>query len=178
MSRQVIFSHGHLSSPESRKIQVLAPLARERGYSVEAIDYRDLRDDPLGRIERLAEHLAGLEEPPILVGSSMGGIVSMAAAERHSVNGLFLLAPALYLENRLPDTAVREVYQPQCQHIVLVHGWHDEVIPWQHSLRFAEANKAALHLIDAGHQLGDRLPTIAALFADFLDGRPDLARKS
>lgn len=173
MSRRVIFSHGHLSSPESRKIQVLAPLARERGYAVEALDYRDLRDDPLGRIERLAEHLAGLEEPPILVGSSMGGIVSMAAAERYPVAGLFLLAPALFLEDRLPNMAVRECYQPRCQQIVLIHGWHDEVIPWQHSLRFSETSSAALHLIDASHQLVDRLSIISALFAEFLEGCPD-----
>ncbi|MCC5863914.1 MAG: alpha/beta fold hydrolase [Wenzhouxiangella sp.] len=168
MSKRVIFSHGHLSSPESRKIQVLAPLAQARGYAVEAIDYRDLRDDPVGRIDRLAERLASLDEPPVLVGSSMGGIVSMAAAEQHPVDGLFLLAPALYLEDRLPDTRVREAYQPQCRHIALVHGWHDDVIPWQHSLRFAEVSNAALHLVHAGHQLGDCLPTIAALFEDFL----------
>ncbi len=177
MTGRVIFSHGHLSSPESRKIQVLAPLARQRGYAVEAIDYRDLRDDPLGRIERLAERLAGLSEPPVLVGSSMGGIVSMIAAERHPVVGLFLLAPALYLEDRLPNAEVREGYQPQCQHIAVIHGWHDEVIPWQHSLRFAEASTAALHLIDASHQLGDRLPTISDLFSDFLDSCPDLTRE-
>ena len=35
----VIFSHGHLSSPASRKIQVLSPIALEMGFEVEAIDY-------------------------------------------------------------------------------------------------------------------------------------------
>ena len=172
MSLHVIFSHGHLSSPQSNKIQVLAPLAEKRGCVVEAIDYRDLRDDPLGRIERLSQRLTELDTTTLLVGSSLGGIVSMAAAERHSVAGLFLLAPALYLEDRLPDRLVRDVYHPQCEHIALVHGWHDDIIPWQHSLRFAEASSASLHLVDAGHQLGECMSTISALFSDFLDRRP------
>lgn len=176
MSTRVIFSHGHLSSPESRKIQVLAPLAREHGYAVEAIDYRDLRDDPLGRIERLSERLADLESAPILVGSSLGGIVSVAAAERHAIAGLFLLAPALFLEDRLPEMTVRAAYRPQCDHITIVHGWHDDIIPWQHSLRFAQTSSAALHLVHAGHQLGDCLPTIAALFEDFLARCPEIVK--
>lgn len=171
---RVIFSHGHLSSPDSTKIQRLAPLARQRGFAVEAIDYRDQRDDPLGRIERLSDRLAELDEVPVLVGSSLGGIVSVAAAERHPVAGLFLLAPALYLEDRLPEMTVRETYQPQAQHIAVVHGWHDDIIPWQHSLRFANSSSAALHLVDAGHQLGECLPTIAVLFEDFLAGYPSL----
>jgi pimeloyl-ACP methyl ester carboxylesterase len=166
---QVIFSHGHLSSPASRKIQVLAPLARQRALGVEAIDYQDLRDDPVGRIERLCDHIDRLDQPPLLVGSSLGGLVSMAAAERHEVAGLFLLAPALFMEDRLPGGVVRESYAPKARSISVIHGWSDDIIPWQSSLKFAAHNHASLHLIDADHRLDRALTDIAGLFERFLE---------
>jgi pimeloyl-ACP methyl ester carboxylesterase len=110
---KVIFSHGHLSSPQSRKIQVLAPRAQALGFETEAIDYRDLRDDPFARVDRLCSRIEALDQPPVLVGSSLGGLVSMAAAERLDVAGLFLMAPALFMEDRVPNLSVRESLCPQ-----------------------------------------------------------------
>lgn len=164
----VIFSHGHLSSPASHKIQVLSPIAVEMGFDVEAIDYTDLQDDPHGRVARLESRIAELSEPPILVGSSLGGLVSMAAAERHPVSGLILMAPALYMEDRMPGGTVREGYQPQCQNVMVVHGWRDDICPWEGSLSFARDSRASLHLIDADHRLEGVLPMIAQLLREFL----------
>ncbi len=164
----VIFSHGHLSSPQSHKIQVLSPIAAELGFDVEAIDYTDLRDDPHGRVERLTARIAELSEAPILVGSSLGGLVSLAAAERHPVSGLFLMAPALFMEDRVPGGVARDQYQPKCEHISLVHGWDDDIIPWQNSLQFARERRVSLHLIDADHRLEDALPMVRHLLREFL----------
>ncbi len=164
----VIFSHGHLSSPESRKIVELAPLARARGFDVEAIDYRDLRDDPIARVQRLTDRLRELERPAVLVGSSMGGYVSMAAAESTPVAGLFLMAPALFLEHYVDGGVVPDTYHPKTRNITIVHGWRDEVIPWRNSLKFAEHSHARLHLVDADHGLHGCLPSIAACLQDFL----------
>jgi len=167
-AKRVIFSHGHLSAPDSMKIIELARLAQEAGLDTLAIDYRDLRDDPIARAERLIETICKQGTPPVLVGSSMGGWVSMHAAETVPVAGLFLMAPALYLEDRVPEGVVPESYTPQCDHVVVVHGWHDAIIPWQHSLRFAEAHQAALHLLDSDHRLGSALPVLKAVFRQFL----------
>ncbi len=164
----VIFSHGHLSSPESLKILELTPLARQAGFETLAIDYRDLRDDPPGRAQRLIELVRGQAQPPILVGSSLGGWVSMHAAESAPVSGLFLMAPALFLEDRVPGGVVPERYRPQTARISVVHGWHDDIIPWQHSLRFAEASKACLHLLDSDHRLESALPDLKVIFQQFL----------
>lgn len=164
----VIFSHGHLSSPQSNKILELTPVARNCGFDVEAIDYRDLRDDPVGRSERLIKRIAQLESPVVLVGSSMGGYVSMAAAETTSVAGLFLLAPALYLEHYVEGGVPPETYHPRTDQVTVIHGWRDDTIPWRNSLKFAEQSKAALHLFDAGHDLHDYLPEIAACLTAFL----------
>lgn len=168
-TRTVIFSHGHLSSPQSMKIIELAPLAERAGFETMAIDYRDLQDDPVARAQRLIETVREQDTPPILVGSSMGGWVSMHAAEAVPVGGLFLMAPALFLEDRVPEGVVPESYTPLSSQVAVVHGWHDDIIPWQHSLRFAEANKAALHLLDSDHRLETALPQLKAVFRQFLD---------
>jgi len=165
---RVIFSHGHLSSPQSRKIQVLAPVAESLGLATEAVDYTDLRDDPHGRVERLKRIVQEEAEPPVLVGSSLGGLVSLAAAEAHPVAGLFLMAPALYMEDRVPGGVVRERYEPKCSTITIVHGWGDDICPWQGSVDFAREHRAALHLIDADHRLEDALPSIAEWLRSFL----------
>ncbi|QOC23634.1 alpha/beta fold hydrolase [Wenzhouxiangella sp. AB-CW3] len=168
----VIFSHGHLSSPESNKIVQLAPIARARGFRTEAIDYRDLRDDPVGRARRLVARLQELDRPAVLVGSSMGGYVSMAAAEQQAVSGLFLMAPALFLEHYVEGGIAPDTYRPRTQHTCIVHGWRDEIIPWRNSLRHARQSQARLHLLDADHALHECLPSIAALLDDFLQSLP------
>jgi len=163
-----IFSHGHLSSPQSRKIQVLAPVAARLGFEVEAIDYTDLQDDPVARIERLKARLVEVDQPVVLVGSSLGGLVSLLAAEAHPVSGLFLMAPALYMEDRIPGGTRRESYQPQTRRISVVHGWRDEICPWEGSLRFARESRSSLHLLDADHRLEQALPAIGHLLEEFL----------
>jgi len=167
-ARRVIFSHGHTSSPDSLKIRELEPLARHAGFDTLAIDYRDLRDDPVGRAGRLIETIGENDAPPILVGSSMGGWVSMHAAEAVPVAGLFLMAPALFLEDRVAGGVVPESYTPKSDRIAVVHGWRDDVIPWRHSLRYAEADNAALHLLDSDHRLETALPILRSIFRQFL----------
>lgn len=167
-TKRVIFSHGHMSGPQSMKIVELEPVARAAGFDTLAIDYRDLQDDPVARAKRLIETVRGQEKPPILVGSSMGGWVCMHAAESVPVAGLFLMAPALFLEDRVPEGVVPEGYTPQTDQVTVVHGWHDDIIPWQHSLRFAQASKAALHLLDSDHRLESAIPSLKAIFSQFL----------
>ena len=165
----VLFSHGHESSPSSRKIVVLSPIAEAAGFAVEAIDYRDLRDDPLGRRDRLLERIDAAEGPIVLAGSSLGGWVSMSAAEQREVAGLWLMAPALFLEDRVEGGVVPEAYRPRTEHVCVIHGWHDDIITWRNAMRFSEAAAAQFHLVDDGHRLESSIGLMQHLFADFLD---------
>ena len=75
---------------------------------------------------------------PVLVGSSLGGHVSAAAAARCSRAALFLLAPAFYMPGF-------EAYTPQdvaCP-TAIVHGWHDDIVPVENSIRWAREHGAA-----------------------------------
>lgn len=167
--RHVIFSHGHESSPAARKIEALRPVAEQLGLTTEAPDYRDLRDDPVGRVARLASLIDECAGPVILAGSSMGGYVSMAAAEQRRVAGLFIMAPALFLEHRVPGGVTAQHYAPRCDHVCVVHGWHDRIIDWRNSLKYAESDgRATLHLLDADHRLEGVLETLKGLFGMFL----------
>jgi len=165
---RVLFSHGHLSSPKSHKIQVLAPVAERLGFETQAIDYTDLQDDPHGRIDRLRAIIRDQNEPPILVGSSLGGLVSLIAAESDPVSGLFMMAPALYMEDRLPGGAIRDSYSPQCANITVIHGWGDDICPWQGSVKFASDHLSTLHMINADHRLEDALTAVAEWLQAFL----------
>src|SRR5438445_6760543 len=89
------FAHGKESGPWGTRIRILATIAEEAGFSVESPDYSDL-NDPDERAHLLAAFLAN-EGPVVLAGSSMGGYVSVLAAESPQVAGLFLMATALFI---------------------------------------------------------------------------------
>lgn len=160
---KVCFSHGQESGPWGTKIRAMADVAESAGWAVESIDYRGV-PDPRSRVERLVVWCEQEVEPPVLVGSSMGGFVANAAASRISVRGLFLLAPALYMpgyEEFMPE-------HPSCP-AQIVHGWRDDVVPWQGSVRYGSETGAGLMLVDGDHRLTANIELINRLLLDFLD---------
>lgn len=161
---KVLFSHGKESGPWGTKIRVLAEIAAQMGLDVDSIDYTDL-PDPDRRVERLYERLEGESERVLLVGSSMGGYVSLVCSNHHRVAGVFLLAPALYIEG------FQRQHYPSGDSVIMVHGWSDEVIPYQNSIRYACEAGAVLHLIPGDHRLNSSMERIQPLFMDFLSDR-------
>jgi pimeloyl-ACP methyl ester carboxylesterase len=158
----VVFSHGKESGPWGSKITAMAEVVRDLGAAVESVDYRGI-EDPSARVAKLIEAGAQLKEPMVLVGSSMGGHVSAAAASRLKPRGLFLLAPAFYM-------AGYEQYTPQdvdCP-TAIVHGWHDDIVPVENGIRWAREHQAALHLLNSGHRLEDQIDAICLLLRGFL----------
>ena len=160
----ICFSHGKESGPWGAKIAAMAEVARDRGLEAESIDYRGM-DDPTARVARLVAHCAPLQKPLVLVGSSMGGHVAAAAsAQLGGVRGLFLMAPAFYMPGYEQFTPV-----PQAERITIVHGWRDDVVSPDNSVRFAREHGATLHLIDGDHRLNDNIFEINRFFNWFLD---------
>ena len=158
----VVFSHGKESGPWGSKITAMAAVVRDLGSAVESVDYRGL-DDPGDRVRKLAGVGGEFKAPLVLVGSSMGGHVSAAAASLLKPRGLFLLAPAFYM-------AGYEEYTPQdvaCP-TAIVHGWHDDIVPVENSIRWAREHQAALHLLNSDHRLEDQIEAICLLLRAFL----------
>lgn len=161
-TRLVCFAHGQESGPWGRKITALAAVAEARGFAVESPDYSHTRD-PDERVQHLLAHDPRATEQLVLVGSSMGGYVSAIASTSLRPHGLFLIAPAFYMPGYTAEPMI------QARHISIVHGWRDDVVPVDHSVRFAGTHRAELHLLDGDHSLTDCLPAVERLFAGFLD---------
>jgi len=160
--RHVVFSHGQESGPWGRKISALAEVARSEGYDTHSVDYRGI-DEPRARVARLVDFCKELTGDLVLVGSSLGGYVAVTSASLLHARGVFLLAPALYLEG-LPELRASVLDCPAA----VVHGWRDEVVPFEHSMRFAQAYRATLHLVESDHRLHNQIRVIKYLFEYFL----------
>jgi alpha/beta superfamily hydrolase len=162
MNGAVYFNHGKESGPWGDKITRLADVARGRGLEVESLDYSGM--DAGARVHKLLGSDAGKCKPLVLVGSSMGAYVATVASDKLQPAGLFLLASAFYI----PEFKIQEPI-PHAGVIALVHGWNDELIPFENSVRYAQKFKATLHLVESDHRLSSQLPLIARLFAWFLE---------
>ena len=165
----VYFAHGKESGPWGSKITQLAGIASARGFAVESPDYAGM-DDPEHRVAKLltlcAPNLANL----ILVGSSMGAYVATVASANLHPRGLFLLAPAFYIERYSQQEPA-----PHAGLTSIVHGWQDDVVPVANSLKYAQRYHTELHVCAGDHRLNDQLPFIAPIFADFLERTLHLA---
>ena len=158
---KVYFSHGKESGPWGSKIKALAEIAREMGCAVESVGYSDLSDPDL-RVERLLDELSREKDQVVLVGSSMGGYVSLVAADEVRTRGLFLMAPALYMKGYQQQTYTDK------PRIEIVHGWDDDVVPPEGSIRFARKADCTLHLVRGDHRLKSSLDEVERLFRSFL----------
>lgn len=158
----VIWCHGSQAQPWGTKSKALRDVAEAAGLTMEAVDFQDL-DNPDERVERLALKLAEYDTPVILAGSSMGGYVATAVAKYTEVAGLFLMAPAFYLKGY--DL---HVFSNLPRPIAVVHGWDDDVVPVENSMRFAKQHKADLHVLPDGHRLSESVENVCGLFANFL----------
>lgn len=158
--RLVCFAHGKESGPWGLKITRLAEIAKQRGFDVASPDYSHT-PDPRARVRQLLD-LRPRARHLVLAGSSMGGYVSAAACAELRPQALFLMAPALYFPgwDEEPDGI-----PALCS---VVHGWHDDIVPPERALRFAQRHRSELHMLDAEHTLNARIDTVAALFDDFL----------
>jgi len=158
----VIFSHGQESGPWGSKITAMAECVRELGCRVESIDYRGMADAG-DRVEKLVDECAQINAELILVGSSMGGHVATAAASSVRAIGLFVLAPAYYMDGF-------EALTPPAPEIpmLIIHGWNDEVVPVENSIRFAREHAVTLHLVDGEHRLTANIDEINHLLMNFV----------
>jgi pimeloyl-ACP methyl ester carboxylesterase len=160
----VCFSHGQESGPWGTKIRALADVARGAGYAVESLDYQGMAD-PQARARKLGAWCRAQAAPAILVGSSMGGYVALAAASEVGAAGLFLMAPALYVPGY---EAIPLPPAPACR-ITIVHGWRDEVLPWSGSTRYGEQCGARVLLVPDDHRLVADLAGLCRVFRLFLE---------
>ena len=160
---KVVFSHGQESGPWGTKIRAMADVVREIGCTADSIDYQGIAD-PTERVEKCVRECAGAGDKLILVGSSMGGHVATAAAAEVGAAGLFVLAPAYYMEGYEELTP-----SPPSIPICIVHGWHDDVVPVENSIRYARDCGATLHIVNGDHRLTANIDEINEYLRNFVN---------
>lgn len=158
----VIFSHGQESGPWGTKIRAMAELVKGMGCTTDSIDYQGIAD-PTERVSKCIEACRGIDDALILVGSSMGGHVATAAAQELGAAGLFVLAPAYFMEGYEDLTP-----PPPDLPICIVHGWHDDIVPVDNSIRYARQSSATLCLVDGDHRLTANIDEINGYLAQFI----------
>lgn len=167
----VLFAHGMESAPWGSKITALAAVAQRKGFRADSPDFRHTQDFDK-RVRHLLQLKPSCAGKLVLAGSSMGGYVAAHACAALKPAALFLMAPALYFEGY--DAEPRD-----CPALTtVVHGWHDDIVPVERALRFAQPRAADLHLLDSGHTLNDRIPVLERIFEAFLDRVLDAGRFS
>lgn len=161
--KTVNFSHGKESGPWGLKITRLAKVAEARGFEVISIDYRGVHD-PEERVEMLLAQCPDHGGLTVLVGSSMGGYVSLVASERIRPAGLFLMAPAI------GKTGYAHCFPlPHSPQTVIVHGWDDDVVPPAPVIDYARQHKLELEMLPDGHTLENSLDFLECRFGYFLE---------
>lgn len=162
MSPLVCFAHGKESGPWGIKIKRLAACAEAYGLDVISPDFR-FSQEPQPRIDHLIAEVGERKENLILVGSSMGGYITAHACSPLNPKALFLIAPALYFPGY-------DAEPENCPALTtVVHGWDDDIVSIDKSIRFCSSRKATLLALDSDHTLNDRLDDLAMIFERFLD---------
>ena len=159
---KIIFSHGKESGPWGFKIKRLSAIAQKLGCDVDSIDYTDIMD-PDQRVARLQTFLKSEEGDFILVGSSMGGYVSLVVSETLKAKAVFLMAPALYMPGYQ-----KQQYHSKSPYVEIVHGWSDAVIPVENSIKYAKEADCRLNIISGDHVLTNAIEEVEGLFEAFL----------
>jgi alpha/beta superfamily hydrolase len=73
------------------------------------------------------------------------------------------MAPAFYMPGMEQLTS-----KPAPCPKTIVHGWKDDVVPVENSVKFAREHSATLHIVDSDHRLHNELPLVNYLFEFFL----------
>ena len=174
MRGHCILSHGFESGPDATKVTALSDVAERLGWTHERPDYTafdarlevtEIGDVP-GRRAFLRERIAAAagKGPLVLAGSSLGSYISAMESVSAPVVGLFLMAPPIFRDLPDADAMLQSADVP----ISIIHGWDDELIPFQHVVDWAQPRRARLLLVNDTHRLADHVADTAMAFEQFL----------
>lgn len=122
----LVYLHGFSSAPGGNKGLVSRRWAEAQGIPFLAPDLNLPTFETLtltAQVAAVVELLRSLPEPPVLVGSSLGGFVATAVVHRGApVRSLVLLAPAIHFARRRWTSPAWAAYRERGEMEVFHHG--------------------------------------------------------
>lgn len=122
----LIYLHGFSSAPDGNKGRFTRAWAEGRGVPFHAPDLNLPSFEALtvtAQVEAVGALVRGLPEPPVLVGSSLGGFIATAVAHRGSLlRSMVLLAPAIHFAARRMSHPAWATYRERGGMEVFHHG--------------------------------------------------------
>jgi pimeloyl-ACP methyl ester carboxylesterase len=122
----LVYLHGFSSSPGGNKGTYARRWAVERGIAFHAPDLNLPTFETLtitAQVEAVEALLRTLPEPPVLIGSSLGGFIATAVAQRGaSLRSMVLLAPAIHFARRRAGSPAWAAYRERGEMEVFHYG--------------------------------------------------------
>ncbi len=150
---KILFLHGLESGPHGSKYKALKAVFND----VTAPDCSGILDED-ERLQVICNVIDKTNDPYLVVGSSMGGLMAMLLQQYRPqrVAGIVLCAPAL---NR---PAGKQLTYSNLPPLTVIHGEQDDLIPISVSHRFGDD----LITVQDGHRLTDSVPVILKAIFD------------
>ena len=184
-----VYSHGRFGSPwYGFKIEALRLVALKNGINMISVRYPE--EMPVVKMEqKLRSTVKDDVNVPgdlIFLSSSRGAYLSTRVSQeivdyyatesvrmdddkvlpRRHVLGQFLIGPAFYIK---PDYYIDQNPTPANIKTTIVHGFDDDVISCENSIKFSKLHKCQLYLIEGGHRLNSQRDRLCILFESFLN---------
>lgn len=184
----VVYSHGRFGSPwYGFKIEALRPVALRLDVNVISVRYPEEMPVPEmeSKLLRTIKDDVNVPGDLVFLSSSRGAYLSTRISreieefyanepmrvdddkelpKRHLL-GNFMIAPAFYIK---PEYYPDQNPQPARIRNTIVHGFDDDVIDCDNSIRFSKSFKTQLYLVEGGHRLNSQRDRLCLLFECFL----------
>jgi pimeloyl-ACP methyl ester carboxylesterase len=144
---KILFLHGLESGPHGSKYRALKAVFGDV-FSPDCSSVTSAEE----RLSIILEQITDDEQPYLVVGSSMGGLIALLLQQRapQRVAAMVLCAPAL----NWPEANGLDLSNLPPTHVI--HGTYDDIVPYSVSIPFGER----LISVKDGHRLADSLPLI------------------
>jgi len=154
----IVCSHGLYSNKESDKYLQIAKMAEERGISCVRFDFRGCGESGGIFSSSVEERVKDLHKVMkflrkrfhkakfSLLGSSMGGMVSIRYASMEDVASVITLASPYEMEIEGKRESIAQDVE-KCSRILIMHGRRDDVVPVEHAIRIYEKAMAPKKII-------------------------------
>ena len=171
------YIHGYQSSPNGDKALIL-----KKNLQVIPVPYRDVPPEELvisQCLSRISQAITN-DDYVVLIGSSLGGFLAAAIALTHlNVKQLILLNPAIIPPETdlttiqgMPQRILKEMVTPAlfteklAAQITILRGTHDDVVPDEWVVRFAQAQHATIRLFDDNHRFSKNLSRLSEIISE------------